>query len=161
MDSTSSAAPQKNEIPTGIERLSHVTIVVKDQNKALDFYTKALGLEKRADYSVPGNPRWLTVAPKGQDIEMTLWQAGSWEAGSKSGEIPSSLNQPGAGTQWTFITADCRKTYAELKARGVVFRSEPAENPYSTVAEFTDPDGNPFRLVQLKSASASQWKKGE
>jgi len=27
------------------------------------------------------------------------------------------------------------------------------------VAEFTDPDGNPFRLTQMKTMSASNWKK--
>src|SRR5712692_4852499 len=56
--------------------LTHVTIVVKDQKAALEFYTRTMGFEKRADYQNPGQPRWLTVAPKGQAIEMVLWQAG-------------------------------------------------------------------------------------
>lgn len=42
--------------------LTHMTIVVKDQNAALEFYTKKLGLEKKADYQNPGQPRWLTAA---------------------------------------------------------------------------------------------------
>jgi catechol 2,3-dioxygenase-like lactoylglutathione lyase family enzyme len=58
-----------------IEKLMTVGIVVKDQAKALDFYMRALGFEKRADFTPPGNPRWVTVAPKGQDIEML---APSW-----------------------------------------------------------------------------------
>jgi predicted enzyme related to lactoylglutathione lyase len=157
MDSTPDVtAPQKTEAPAMIEKLILVTIVVKNQNEALDFYTKTLGFEKRADFTPPGNPRWLTVAPKGQDIEMALW-----EAGSKSDRVPPSHNQPGIGTQWNFKTADCRKTFAELKARGVRFKSEPVEYPYAIGAEFTDPDGNHFSIVQPKTMSPSEWKKGE
>src|SRR5256884_6051156 len=57
-----------------IEKLTHVPIVVSDQDRALKFYTEVLGFEKRADYQNPGNPRWLTVAPKGVDVEMILFQ---------------------------------------------------------------------------------------
>jgi predicted enzyme related to lactoylglutathione lyase len=149
MDSkTDQAAPQNTERSAGIEKLILVTIVVKNQDKALDFYTKTLGFEKRADVNPPGNPRWLTVAPKGQDIEMCLW-----EAGSKSERVPPSHQQPGIGTQWNFKTADCRKTFAELKARGVKFMSEPVEYPYAIGAEFIDPDGNHFSIVQPRAGN--------
>src|SRR2546429_6500423 len=57
-----------------IEKLTHVPIVVSDQEKALKFYTEVLGFEKRADYRNPGSPRWLTVAPKGTDVEMILFE---------------------------------------------------------------------------------------
>jgi catechol 2,3-dioxygenase-like lactoylglutathione lyase family enzyme len=135
-----------------IEKLTTVTVVVKDQGAALDFYTKTLGFEKKTD--VAGNVRWLTVAPKGQDIEILLWQAGSTTEG-----MPPSLSHAGDGTGLHFQVKDCRKAYEELKARGVKFKSEPSDNPWSTVAEFTDPDGNPFRLTQMKAMSASDWKK--
>jgi len=145
------------ERSAGIEKLMLVTIVVKNQSEALDYYTKTLGFEKRADYAPPGNPRWLTVAPKGQDIEICLW-----EAGSKTDNVPPSHQQPGDGTQWNFKVADCRKTFADLKARGVMFVSpQPAEYPYAIAAEFTDPDGNHFSIVQPKEMSPSQWKKDE
>ena len=45
---------------------------------------------------------------------------------------------------------DCRKTYAEMKARGVAFRTEPTEYPYATSAAFMDPDGNMFAINQPK-----------
>src|SRR2546430_13436849 len=77
-----------------IEKLTHVPIVVSDQEKALKFYTEVLGFEKRADYQNPGSPRWLTVAPKGTDVEMILFE-GKYkldprappEAGSGGGTI--------------------------------------------------------------------------
>ena len=157
MDSTTNATTRQDaERPAVIEKLMLVTIVVKNQDKALDFYTKTLGFEKRADVSPPGNPRWVTVAPKGQDIEIALW-----EAGSKSVGVPPSHQQPGIGTQWNFKVEDCRKAYAELKARGVKFKSQPVEYAWAIGAEFTDPDGNHFSLVQPLQMSPSSWKKGE
>ena len=48
---------------------------VHDQDEALEFYTKQVGLEIRSDVTVPelGNFRWLTVAPAGQeDVAITL-----------------------------------------------------------------------------------------
>src|SRR2546430_11746728 len=57
-----------------IEKLTHVPIVVSDQEKALKFYTEVLGCEKRADSQNPGNRRWLTVAPKGTDVELILFE---------------------------------------------------------------------------------------
>ena len=45
---------------------SFVSVVVNDQDVALEFYTTKLGFEKRSDYSFQGLPRFLTVAPRGQ-----------------------------------------------------------------------------------------------
>jgi catechol 2,3-dioxygenase-like lactoylglutathione lyase family enzyme len=137
-----------------IEKLTVVTVVVKDQDAALAFYTNALGLEKKTDVSSPDGFRWLTVAPKGQDIEMMLWKAGSGGEG-----FPQSHSRAGNGTSWNFQVKDCQKAYTELKARGVNFKSEPADNPWSVVAAFTDPDGNPFSIVQLKAMSSAEWNK--
>ena len=155
MESNSQANASQNAKPAILEKLTTVTVVVKNQAAALDFYTKTLGLEKRTDVASPaGGFSWVTVAPKGQDIEICLWEAGSSTEGA-----PPSHQHAGNGTSWNFQVKDCRKAYAELKARGVKFRSEPTENPWSIVAAFTDPDGNPFGLTQMKAMSASAWKK--
>jgi len=147
-------ASQSSENPAMIEKLTLVTIVVKNQEAALDFYTKTLGLEKRTDLTPPGAPRWVTVAPKGQDIEISLWEAGSRTEGA-----PSSHQHAGNGTSWNFQVGDCRKAYADLKARGVNFRSEPVEYPWAIAAAFTDPDGNPLGITQPRTISPSAWKK--
>ncbi len=135
-----------------INKLSIVVIVVKDQAKAMDFYTKILGLEKRTDLMPPGNPRWVTVAPKGQDIEMSLFQAGSLS----DPKAPQNRWQPGSGPSWTLQTDDCRKDSEELKSRGVKFVSEPAEYPWGVGATFSDPDGNIFSLYQ---PNPQRWNK--
>ena len=137
--------------------LTHVTIVVKDQNAALEFYTKTMGFEKRADYQNPGQPRWLTVAPKGQAIEFVLWQAG---AGADP-NLPASHKQPGIGTRWVLEVDDCRKTFAEMKARGVRFKDpQPLEEGWGFAADLTDPDGNPFTIHETRKPPATgDWAK--
>jgi predicted enzyme related to lactoylglutathione lyase len=154
MESKSKAAAPQGAESAGIEKLNLVTVVVKSQEAALEFYTKTLGQEKRTDLTPPGAPRWVTVAPKGQDIEISLWEAGSRTEGA-----PPSHLHPGNGTSWNFQVADCRKAYAVLKARGVKFRSEPVEYPWAIAAAFTDPDGNSFGITQARTMSPSAWKK--
>src|SRR5204862_8037130 len=48
-----------------IQRLSHTTLFVIDQDAARDFYVNKLGFELRMDQNL-GDFRWLTVGPKGQ-----------------------------------------------------------------------------------------------
>jgi len=58
-----------------IRNLTHVTLWVHDQNEALEFYTKKLGMEVREDVSVAemGGYRWLTVGLTGQpDVSFIL-----------------------------------------------------------------------------------------
>jgi catechol 2,3-dioxygenase-like lactoylglutathione lyase family enzyme len=137
--------------------LTHVTIVVKDQNAALEFYTKKMGFEKKADYTNPGQPRWLTVGPKGQAIEMVLWQAGSKVDPSQ----PTSHDLPGIGTRWVLEVDDCRKTFGELKARGVKFvDARPREEGWGFAADLVDPDGIHFTIHETRKPSATtDWAK--
>src|SRR5712692_10642085 len=154
MDSATTLEPENSESSGLIEKLTLVTIVVKNQDAALDFYTKTLGFEKRADFSPPGNPRWVTVAPKGQDVEMALWEAGS----KTTQQQPTSHQHAGNGTVMNFKVKDCRKTFAELKARGVKFLTpQPVEYPYAIAAAFVDPDGNHFGIVEPRTP-LSEWK---
>ena len=126
-----------------IEKVTHVPIVVSDQEKALHFYTEVLGLEKRADYQLPGNPRWVTVGPKGQDLELILFQ-GRYQLDPRAPPEAGS-----GGNHWVFTTDDCRKDFEILKARGVKFKdSAPVENWYGIAAYFTDPFGNHISLLQ-------------
>lgn len=56
-----------------IQRLSHATIFVLDQDAAKDFYINKLGFEEKTDFQMEGGFRWLTVSPKAQpDLEIVL-----------------------------------------------------------------------------------------
>ena len=55
----------------------------------------------------------------------------------------------GAGGGWIgFSTDDCRKTYEELKAKGVEFTQEPVEQCYGIDCGLRDPFGNAIRILQ-------------
>jgi catechol 2,3-dioxygenase-like lactoylglutathione lyase family enzyme len=58
-----------------IQRLSHVTLFVNNQEEAKDFYTNKLGFEVRTDHTMEGGFRWLTVGPKAQpELEIVLME---------------------------------------------------------------------------------------
>ena len=56
-----------------LKKVVYVALLVSDQDKALDFYTNVIGLEKRVDSPTPAGPRFLSVGVKGQDFELVLW----------------------------------------------------------------------------------------
>jgi catechol 2,3-dioxygenase-like lactoylglutathione lyase family enzyme len=133
-----------------IQKLSHATIYVLDQEQALDFYTNKLGFEVRMDATMEGGFRWLTVGPKSQpDLEIVLFAAkpaGMFDEVS-AGHLRAILEK-GAMGAGAFDTADCHATYAELKAKGVEFVSPPQEQAYGVEAIFKDNSGNWFSLTQ-------------
>lgn len=120
-------------------KVVYVSQLVSDQDRALDFYTNVLGFEKRVDAPTPNGPRFLTVAAKGQDFEMVLWPGTPGQAQQVYGRNPAT---------WTIETPDCRKTYADLKSRGVQFETDVEEHGWGYVAVFTDLDGNRLQIRQ-------------
>ena len=131
-----------------ISRMSHATIYVKDQEKAKDFYIGKLGFELRTDATM-SDFRWLTVGPKEQpDLEIVLLKPGGPMFDEETVKRIFELQDRGAMGAGVFHTKDCRKTFAELKAKGVQFMSEPQERPYGVEATFKDDSGNWFSLTQ-------------
>jgi len=136
-----------------IQKISHVTIYVLDQEEAKDFYVNKLGMDVKTDMTMDGGFRWLTVSPKGQpDVELILM---STEPGSLFNEEESvklrSLIKAGKIGPGVFNTADCRKTYEELKAKGVKFHKEPTDEFYGTEALLEDNSGNWFSMSTPKA----------
>ena len=137
-------------------RIATAQVWVHDQNEALDFYTKKLGMELQSDVTVPemGNFRWLTVAPPGQDEVAIVLMAipGPPVMDAETTEQVKTLMAKGfAGTVF-LTTDDVRGDYEELKGRGVEFTEEPEERPYGIDCGFRDPSGNQFRLTQVTMA---------
>jgi uncharacterized glyoxalase superfamily protein PhnB len=126
---------------------------VHDQDEALDFYTKKLGFEVRADVSFPemGSFRWLTVGPSGQEgISIVLMAIpGPPVMDDESATQIRDLLSKGFGGTVFLETDDCRASYEHLKSRGVEFTEEPEERPYGIDSGFRDPSGNSFRLTQV------------
>jgi catechol 2,3-dioxygenase-like lactoylglutathione lyase family enzyme len=135
-------------------RIGSSQVWVHDQDVALDFYTNKLGMEVRADVTVPemGNFRWLTVSPPGQEdvsiVLMAVPEPPAFDA-QLTQEIKSLLAKGGTSTVF-LVTDDCRKSFEELSARGVEFTEEPEERPYGIDCGFRDPSGNNFRLTEIR-----------
>ncbi len=136
-----------------INKVAVITILVRDQEEALTFYTEKLGFEKRSDQMFGPGARWLTVAPKGQkEIEITLLQPNEAMHSKRGKKRLEKL----IGTQptWSYRTDDCRGTVAELESRGVIIVSQPQEQPYGVEAIFQDLYGNTFSLLQARAMPA-------
>ena len=125
-----------------MNKIGHITLLVKDQDEALKFYTEKLGFQKRQDLPL-GNMRWVTVSPKGQtDIELTLVVADTEEKRRAVGK------QAGDHVFLTLETDDCRKEYKALKAKGVKFYGKPEVQQWGVDVVLEDLYGNLFDLVQ-------------
>ncbi|MFD2417015.1 VOC family protein [Amycolatopsis pigmentata] len=136
--------------------IANTQLWVHDQEEALRFYRDKVGMEVRSDVTMPemGDFRWLTVGPPGQqDVSIVLMAIpGPPVMDDETAKQVSELMGKGfAGTVF-LTTDDCRKAFAEMKARGVEFvEDEPEERPYGIDVGFRDPSGNHLRLAQLNA----------
>jgi catechol 2,3-dioxygenase-like lactoylglutathione lyase family enzyme len=133
-----------------ITRLSHYSIYVLDQDQAYDFYVNKLGFEVVTDATMDNGFRWLTVRPKEQqNTEIVLMPVRAGQMfDEQTAEQMRDLIRKGKLGSGVFETNDCRATYAELKAKGVEFMSEPKEQFYGVEALFKDNSGNWFSLTE-------------
>jgi len=135
-------------------KISYAHLWVHDQDEALAFYTDKLGMELRADVTLPelGGFRWLVVGPAGQpDVGIALMAIAGPPVADEatSDQIRSLVSKGFAGTVF-LTTDDCRAEHRKLASRGVEFVEEPEERPYGIDAGFRDPSGNHLRLTQQR-----------
>ena len=139
-------------------RIANAQIWVHDQDEALAFYTEKVGLEVRADVTLPelGNFRWLTVGPAGQDdISIVLMAIpGPPVMDADTAEQVRALMAKGFAGTIFLTTDDVQSSYEELKGRGVDFIEQPEERPYGIDSAFRDPSGNNIRLTQVRELAA-------
>jgi predicted enzyme related to lactoylglutathione lyase len=120
-----------------LDRIFYTSVLVSDQDRALDFYTNVLGFEQRVDNPTPDGPRFLTVGLDGEDFMLVLWPGAPGKAEPVNGFIPASC---------TIATGDIRSAKDVLESRGVKFDTDVLEFPWGYVAVFEDPDGNRLQL---------------
>jgi len=138
-----------------IQKLSHTTIYVLDQDAARDFYVNKLGFEVRMDQSMDNGFRWLTVSPQGQpELQLILMKVDGPNIKPEVAVVLKGLVEQGRINGGVLQTDDCRTTYEELKAKGVEFVSPPADRFYGVECIMKDNSGNWFSLNQIKIAQA-------
>lgn len=136
----------------GIVRLRYVTVVVRDYDEALNWYTNILGLEKTEEGSFGQGQRWLVVAPRGRkDLGIVLEIAKPYSVGKNmaaataNDSVRNYESRVGTETRWVFEVEDCHRFYEQASQRGVKFLETPVDQSWGvTEAIFEDLYGNLF-----------------
>jgi predicted enzyme related to lactoylglutathione lyase len=117
-----------------IKNIDLVSIPVRDQKRALLFYTEKLGFTVFTDTPFSETQRWIELKVGGAQTKLVLFTPEGQE-----GRIGSFMNL-------TLACDDLDATYAELSARGVEFLGPPRKEPWGSMAMMKDSEGNQFVL---------------
>ncbi len=117
-----------------ITNIKFVSIPVRDQNRALDFYTDKLGFTIITDQPFDKKQRWIELRIPKAETRVVLYTMEGQE------------DRIGTFSPVVFASPDVEKTYEELKKRGVVFDGPPEKQPWGTFAKFRDSEENQFVL---------------
>jgi catechol 2,3-dioxygenase-like lactoylglutathione lyase family enzyme len=144
-----------------LNALTHTFIYVLDHDEAIDFYAGKLGLEVGVDADL-GAFRWLTVHAPGKPEAQVVLGTPDMGHDAETAAAIRELMAKGGCNGVIFSVDDCRKTYEELRAKGVEFTQEPTEHFYGIDCGLRDPFGNPIRLSQpapepLKMPTAEEF----
>ena len=133
------------------QSLAHISILVRDYDEAIQFYTGALGFTLVDDTPQADGKRWVLVAPPGSAGSSLLLAKASGEAQQKS-----IGNQTGGRVFLFLHTDDFWRDYDRYQKNKVVFVRGPVNEVYGTVAVFKDLYGNLWDLVEPAKAVADQ-----
>jgi catechol 2,3-dioxygenase-like lactoylglutathione lyase family enzyme len=129
------------------QAIASVTLVVRDYDEAVAYFTGCLGFVVAEDTPLADGKRWVRVAPPGGvGASLLLARAATPEQAARVGD------QAGGRVLLFLRTDDFWADYQAMRSRGVRFAEEPREEPYGTVAVFLDLYGNRWDLVQPRPA---------
>ncbi|RYZ30426.1 MAG: VOC family protein [Chitinophagaceae bacterium] len=125
------------------QRIVQLSLVVKDYDEAIAFYTQKLGFDLLEDTKLTDTKRWVVVKPKGEDgCRLLLAQAANAEQQKAIG------NQTGGRVFLFLYTDDIKRDYTNLVANGIRIVREMEEQPYGMVCVFADLYGNLWDLIE-------------
>ena len=130
------------------QTLSLLSLLVRDYDEAIAYYTGVLGFELVEDTPREPGKRWVVVRPRGGGVTgLVLARAATPEQTSRVG------NQTGGRVGFFLHTDDIARDLRDYRSRGVVFVREPQAMPYGTVAVFQDLHGNLWDLIEPAPAA--------
>ncbi|HMD62327.1 MAG TPA: VOC family protein [Opitutaceae bacterium] len=124
------------------QHIGAVSVLVRDYEEALGFYTRALRFGVVADVPLAGGRRWILLSPPGSQGCCVLL------AKAKNEEEARAVGRQAGGRVFLFLhTDDLERDHRDMKQRGVKFTEEPRKEEYGTVAVFEDLYGNKWDLL--------------
>jgi len=127
-------------------RLAAVTLLVRDYDEAIRFFTEALRFELVEDTPRGPGKRWVVVSPSpgaGNAAAALLL------AKAVTDDQEAAVGRQAGGRVFMFLhTSDFAADHAHMAAHGVRFLEEPRHEPHGTVAVFQDLCGNRWDLIQ-------------
>lgn len=131
------------------QALARVALLVRDYDEAVAYFTDVLGFRCLEDAPREAGKRWVVVAPPGAEASALLLARAATPAQT------ALIGNQGAGRVWLFLhTDDFWRDHAAFRARGVEFLEAPRDEPYGTVAVFTDLYGNKWDLIEPREPAA-------
>ena len=123
---------------TVIDRVGRVAVPVRDQDRAIEFYTEKLGFSVDADIAVDDNYRWVEVSPPGGGTTLAIVPPPDY-----------ARDRIGIDTNVILTTDDIDGAHDELSARGVdVDEVARMGDPVPPMLFFRDQDGNTLLIVE-------------
>ena len=120
-----------------IKQLKFAGIAVKDQDKALAFWTQKAGFRVATDQPMGPGRRWIELAIPGAETRIVLFTPDGHE------------DRVGTFFNGSFACDDVEHTYRQMSAKGVHFDQPPKKEPWGTSAIFRDEEGGTFVLSSL------------
>jgi len=134
---------EKNQNGKMKQKIAHISIVVRDYDEAIKFYTEKLHFRLIEDTKLSEIKRWVLVAPPGSDgCCLLLAKAANDEQISRIG------NQTGGRVFLFLYTDNFKRDYQNLIDNEIQIIREPVVESYGTVAVFEDLSGNLWDLIQ-------------
>jgi predicted enzyme related to lactoylglutathione lyase len=121
-----------------ITQIKFVSVPVRDQNRALEFYTEKLGFTIITDQPFDEKQRWIELRIPKAETRVVLYTMEGQE------------DRIGTFSPIVFASDDVEKSYEELKKRGVAFDGPPEKQPWGTFAKFRDTENNQYVLSTSK-----------
>ena len=128
-----------------------ISIVVRDYDEAIDFYSKILGFDLLEDSRLSDQKRWVIVSPKGsKECALLLAKAANTD------QLVHVGNQTGGRVFLFLYTDNFNRDYQNLLAHNITIVRQPTHEEYGTVAVFADLYGNLWDLVEPSATNLAR-----
>ena len=130
-----------------------VGLYVRDQDEALQFYVEKLGFRVHTD-ARNGDYRWLTVQhPDQPSFQLGLFKPQAPVLDAATAKTVSEIVAKGAMPPLVLVVDDCRAAYDRMRNQCVEFTQEPVARFGNVDANFRDPSGNGWKMMQARQAT--------